>query len=281
MTLSRFILRSLHYHSQRLETELTKMKIKILPALQDNYMYLLVDKKTNQAAVIDPVEPNKVITAVNEEEVKLTTVLTTHHHLDHAGGNLDLSEKIKGLSVFGGDKRIDALTKTVNHDHTFKLGSLSIRCLHTPCHTTGHICYFVEEEGEDPVVFTGDTLFIGGCGKFFEGEPSHMYKALVDILGNLPPNTKVYCGHEYTVSNLKYALHVEPDNASIQEKLKWAQEQRSNKKPTIPSTIKEEKEYNPFMRVDIDLMQNRCQTETGEETMGFLRNEKDNFKAKY
>ena len=272
-------LRSLHYHSKRLDIQLTKMKIKILPAWQDNYMYLLVDKKTNQAAIVDPVEPNKVIAAVNEEGVKLTTVLTTHHHRDHAGGNLELTAKVKGLSVFGGDERIDSLTKKVLHNDTFNLGSLSIKCLHTPCHTTGHICYFVEENGKDPVVFTGDTLFVGGCGRFFEGEPSQMYTALIEILGKLPPHTKVYCGHEYTVNNLKYAQSVEPNNSRIQDKLQWAIDQRLNQNTTIPSTIGEELEYNPFMRVNLDMMQKRCQTANGEETMAFLRNEKDHFKA--
>ena len=279
MSVFRYTARLLHYHSKQLNFKLEKMKIRSIPALDDNYMYLLVDSKTNQAAIVDPVEPDKVLKAVKEEGVNLTTVMTTHHHWDHAGGNNDLVSKVQGLEVYGGDERIGSLTQKVGHDFTFNLGSLSVRCLFTPCHTTGHICYFVEEKDETPVVFTGDTLFVSGCGRFFEGKPSQMYTALVEILSKLPPTTQVFCGHEYTVNNLKFAQFVEPENGNIQKKLNWAIEQRSKNCATIPSTIQEELNCNPFMRVDDSKMQARCKTTNGIETMGFLRNEKDHFKA--
>ena len=268
------------YHCKPLDTQLAKMKIKLIPALEDNYMYLLIDETTKLAAIVDPVEPDKVLKAVNEEQVKLSTVMTTHHHWDHAGGNKDLLSRVKGLAVYGGDDRIHGLTQKVSHNSTFKMGSLSIRCLFTPCHTTGHICFFVEQENETPVVFTGDTLFVGGCGKFFEGNPSQMYTALVEILSKLPAKTQVFCGHEYTVSNLRYAQHAEPDNVNITKKLEWALLQRSNNCPTIPSTIEDELKCNPFMRVNIPMLQSRCKTANGIETMGYLRNEKDHFRAK-
>ena len=277
MNIFRCTLRFLHYHSTPLNTLLKKMKIRLLPALDDNYMYLLIDNKTNQAAIVDPVEPDKVLKAVDEEGVELTTVLTTHHHWDHAGGNKDLISRVQGLSVYGGDDRIDGLTQRVGHDFRFNFGSLSVRCLFTPCHTTGHICYFVEENDEIPAVFTGDTLFVGGCGRFFEGTPSQMYTALVEILSSLPPTTKVFCGHEYSVKNLKFAQFVEPENVQVQQKLNWAIEQRLKNLPTVPSTIQEELEYNPFMRVNNAMVQARCRTANGIDTMGFLRNEKDHF----
>ena len=192
MSVFRYTARLLHYHSKQLNFKLEKMKIRSIPALDDNYMYLLVDSKTNQAAIVDPVEPDKVLKAVKEEGVNLTTVMTTHHHWDHAGGNNDLVSKVQGLEVYGGDERIGSLTQKVGHDFTFNLGSLSVRCLFTPCHTTGHICYFVEEKDETPVVFTGDTLFVSGCGRFFEGKPSQMYTALIEILSKLPPTTQVF-----------------------------------------------------------------------------------------
>ena len=279
MSVFRYTARLLHYHSKQLNFKLEKMKIRSIPALDDNYMYLLVDSRTNQAAIVDPVEPDKVLKAVKEEGVNLTTVMTTHHHWDHAGGNNDLVSKVQGLEVYGGDERIGSLTQKVGHDFTFNLGSLSVRCLFTPCHTTGHICYFVEEKDETPVVFTGDTLFVSGCGRFFEGKPSQMYTALIEILSKLPPTTQVFCGHEYTVNNLKFAQFVEPENGNIQKKLNWAIEQRSKNCATIPSTIQEELKCNPFMRVDDSKMQARCKTTNGIETMGFLRNEKDHFKA--
>ncbi|XP_033762239.1 hydroxyacylglutathione hydrolase, mitochondrial-like isoform X2 [Pecten maximus] len=256
------------------------MKILLLPALKDNYMYLLIDEDTKECACVDPVEPDKVLNAVKEQGVKLTTVLTTHHHWDHAGGNKDLIEKAAEpkLNVFGGDERIDGLTKKVVHNDKFKVGNLNVRCLYTPCHTTGHICYFVTKDGgKEPVVFTGDTLFVAGCGRFFEGTPTQMKEALIDILGTLDPKTKVYCGHEYTVNNLNFALHVEPDNQNSQEKMAWAKEQRKNNLPTIPSTIEEEFKYNPFMRVREAEVMSFTRTSEPVKTMGFLRQTKDNF----
>lgn len=269
------------FHSTTLTIDLQTMKIKILSALEDNYMYLIIDEKTKDAAVVDPVNPDKVLSAVKDEGVNLSKVLTTHHHYDHAGGNKDLAQKCKGLAVYGGDDRIDALTDKVTNGSQFKIGSLSVKCLFTPCHTKGHICYFVqpEETDKDPVVFTGDTLFIAGCGRFFEGTPVQMYNALVKSLGSLPHNTKVYCGHEYTVNNLKYARHAEPDNVHVVEKLKWAEEQRSKGLPTVGlSTIGDEFKFNPFMRVEEKTLQLKTKTQSPVETMGHLRAEKDVFR---
>lgn len=167
------------------------MKIELLPALTDNYMYLIIDEDTQEAAVVDPVQPQKVIETVKKHRVKLTTVLTTHHHWDHAGGNEKLVKLEPGLKVYGGDDRIGALTHKVTHLSTLQVGSLSVKCLSTPCHTSGHICYFVSKPGssEPSAVFTGDTLFVAGCGKFYEGTADEMYRALLEVLGRLPPDT--------------------------------------------------------------------------------------------
>ncbi|XP_012276116.1 hydroxyacylglutathione hydrolase, mitochondrial isoform X2 [Orussus abietinus] len=255
------------------------MKVEILPALEDNYMYLIVDDETKEAAIVDPVDPDSVISAVEQSNVNLTKVFTTHHHWDHAGGNKALCKKMKNLEVYGGDDRIDALNHKVEHGFTFMLGKLSVRCLATPCHTTGHICYYVSGNGEDPAVFSGDTLFAGGCGRFFEGTAEQMYQALVEVLGKLPDNTKVYCGHEYTGQNLKFGIHVEPENKAIQKKIEWVQEQRKMKKPTVPSTIEDEKKTNPFMRVhELAVMEHAKQSDP-IQTMAALRKEKDNFKG--
>ncbi|KAM3662153.1 hydroxyacylglutathione hydrolase, mitochondrial isoform X2 [Ammospiza nelsoni] len=167
------------------------MKVEILPALTDNYMYLLIDQDTREAAIVDPVQPQKVLDAVKKHGVRLTTVLTTHHHWDHAGGNEKLVKMEPGLYVYGGDSRVGALTHRVSHLTSLKVGSLSVKCLSTPCHTSGHICYYVTKpnSSEPPAVFTGDTLFVAGCGKFFEGTPEEMYRALIEILGSLDPRT--------------------------------------------------------------------------------------------
>uniref|UniRef100_A0A803VYX0 Hydroxyacylglutathione hydrolase, mitochondrial n=1 Tax=Ficedula albicollis TaxID=59894 RepID=A0A803VYX0_FICAL len=200
------------------------MKVEILPALTDNYMYLLIDQDTREAAIVDPVQPQKVLDAVKKHGVKLTTVLTTHHHWDHAGGNEKLVKMEPGLHVYGGDSRVGALTQRVSHLTALKVGSLSVKCLSTPCHTSGHICYYVTKpnSSEPPAVFTGDTLFVGGCGQFFEGTAEQMHTNLTQILGTLPEDTKVFCGHECTVRNLKFALKVEPENEVVKEKLLWA-----------------------------------------------------------
>jgi hydroxyacylglutathione hydrolase len=243
-------------------------------------MYLVVDEATNEAAIVDPVEPEKVVEAVAEFGVNLSTVLTTHHHWDHAGGNNDLVKKVPGLKVVGGDDRIGSLNHKVGHGDQLKVGSLTIKCLATPCHTTGHICYVIESGDEPAAVFTGDTLFVAGCGKFFEGTPDQMYSALIEKLSALPGETRVYCGHEYAIQNLKFAVHVEPDNEDLKAKVEWTKEARAKGNPSVPSTIADEKKYNPFMRVNEPSVRMHANQTDGVSTMGALRQEKDNFKSK-
>ncbi|KAJ8728314.1 hypothetical protein PYW08_016699 [Mythimna loreyi] len=267
-------------HSYIENNQFQNMDVKILPALQDNYMYLIIDKATNMAAVVDPVEPNTVLQAVQESNVRLTTVLTTHHHWDHAGGNEALAKQMPYLDVYGADERIGALTKKVEHNNVVNFGNLLIQCLFTPCHTKGHVCYFVTspQEGSQSVVFTGDTLFIAGCGKFFEGTADQMLHAMT-ILGALPNETKVYCGHEYTLSNLRFASHVDPKNEEITKKFTWAQQRRDKGLPTVPSTIGEEKKYNPFMRVKERAIMRHANSQAPVEVMKIIRHEKDVWHA--
>lgn len=137
------------------------------------------------------------------------------------------------LKVYGGDDRIGALTDKVKQDDVIRLGNLTIRCLFTPCHTTGHICYYLESANADKAVFTGDTLFLGGCGRFFEGTAEQMHSALIGKLSLLGNDTQVYCGHEYTLQNLAFGQHVEPNNADIANKISWAKTQRGNNLPTV------------------------------------------------
>lgn len=267
-------------HSEQEFHSYKAMDVKILPALQDNYMYLIVDKASKEAAIVDPVEPKTVLEAVKQHGVNLTTVLTTHHHWDHAGGNEELVKLSPGLKVYGGDSRIGALTNKVTHNTKLNIGQLNVQCLFTPCHTTGHICYYVTHEGtNETAVFTGDTLFLAGCGRFFEGTAEQMHNALVNILSKLPDHTKVFCGHEYTLQNLKFAAHVEPKNSEIAKKLEWAIQRRNDAKPTVPSTILDEKLYNPFMRVEEPSVMAYANKKTAIETMQFVRLQKDNFKG--
>ncbi|KAF5289769.1 hypothetical protein FQA39_LY03686 [Lamprigera yunnana] len=277
-TFARYGFRGTHTAQNCINFE--KMKIRILPALTDNYMYLIIDEKTKQAAIVDPVAPETVLEAVNSEGVILTKVLTTHHHWDHAGGNEELVAKHKSpLQVFGGDQRINALTNRVKHGDKFTIGDINVECLYTPCHTSGHICYYLTAEGQTPAIFTGDTLFVAGCGRFFEGTAEQMYNALILLLSTLPEKTQVFCGHEYTVQNLKFAQNVEKENQDVQNKLKWAIDQRQRGLPTVPSTIAEEKMTNPFMRVDTEEVKRHCGHGEAIATMASIRKEKDEFRG--
>ncbi|CAN8007995.1 unnamed protein product [Ixodes pacificus] len=260
-------------------TPVINMQIKVLNALQDNYMYLVVDPSTKEAAVVDPVDPEKVLEEVKKLNVKLTTVLTTHHHWDHSGGNDKLVELSPGLAVYGGDDRVPKITRHVQDGEQLQVGQLTVKCLHTPCHTSGHICYFFPaSNGDAPAVFTGDTMFIAGCGKFFEGTADQMYKALVEKLAKLPDATRVFCGHEYTINNLKFAAKVEPGNQAIVDKMAWAEKKRAKNEPTVPSTIAEEKTFNPFMRVNESAVHKHAHLNDPISTMAYLRKEKDHFR---
>lgn len=255
--------------------------VHVVPALEDNYMYVLIDTLTKSAVVVDPVEPTKVLNLISNETANLLAILTTHHHLDHCGGNSALLDLIgKELPVYGGDDRIPRLNKKVSHEDTFSLDRFLVKSLFTPCHTSGHMCYFIHsgDSSSDPVCFTGDTLFIAGCGRFFEGSAENMFSSL-KILQSLPDNTKVFCGHEYTVSNLKFASHVEPHNKVTAEKLAWALERRSKQESTVPSSIGEELLYNPFMRVSEESVQKFTKESDPVAVMQTLRKCKDAFKA--
>lgn len=252
----------------------SRLKVRIIPALEDNYMYLLIDSTLKSAIAIDPVEPEKIFKCMRTENVSLKAVLTTHHHLDHAGGNARVIEKIKDIPIYGGDDRIEALTSKLSHNEMFQVDKTVIQCLHTPCHTSGHVCYFIKSN--EPICFTGDTLFIGGCGRFFEGSAEQMHRSL-GILSQLPLNTQIYCGHEYTISNLKFALSVEPNNEAILKKLKNVEESVKKNEPTVPSTIKDELSFNPFLRTQEKTIKEFTQENEPVSIIKKLRELKDNF----
>ncbi|KAI7906218.1 hydroxyacylglutathione hydrolase [Cokeromyces recurvatus] len=236
--------------SQQLKSYITRrMIIKPVNCFQDNYAYILLDESSKKAAAVDPVEPDNILKALSEyPDYTLSMILTTHHHHDHAGGNTSFLKKLEPekIKCYGGSEKVNGVNHIVKDNETIQLGSLSIRAITTPCHTMDHICYYVENNDDDRAVFTGDCLFSSGCGRFFEGSAKEMWEAL-SKLAALPDNTKVYFGHEYTLSNLKFAESVEPHNKDIQEKKKWAQQVKC----TTPSTIGNEKLTNPFIRCDL------------------------------
>jgi hydroxyacylglutathione hydrolase len=222
------------------------MKIVPVPQLMDNYAYLVIDEETGQAGIVDCAEAEPVLQAVARAQVTLTAVLPTHHHYDHVGGNQGLLAAHPTLAVHGVDDRIPGLTTRVRDGDHLQLGGLTAQVIFIPAHTTGHIAYYFARER---AVFTGDTLFAGGCGRLFEGDAAMMIQSL-SKLSVLPDDTRVYFGHEYTEKNLRFALTLEPHNTLLQEKHAWAQAQMRQGDPTTPTTIASEKATNPFLRWD-------------------------------
>jgi hydroxyacylglutathione hydrolase len=227
------------------------MKIVPVQQLMDNYAYLVIDEDGGLAGVVDVAEAGPVLAAAEREGVRLAAILSTHHHFDHVGGNEDLIARLADpdLEVFGyaGDaERIPGITHPLDDGPAFTLGSLGGRALFIPAHTRGHLAYWFEDQG---VVFTGDTLFAGGCGRLFEGDAAQM-KASLEKLAALPDATRVYCGHEYTQSNLAFAATLEPGSSDLAARRAEVDRLREAGEPTVPTTIELEKRTNPFLRSD-------------------------------
>lgn len=242
----------------------------IVPVLSDNYAYLVVDKASSTACAVDPAEADKVLSAAGQHGVTVTKVLTTHKHADHAGGNKGMLKALPEVEIVGSAiDDVEACNRPVADNEQFELGALRFTCLLTPGHTRGSMCYHLEAEGaESGSVFTGDTLFVGGCGRLFEGEAEDMWPGIESKLKPLAPDTKVWVGHEYTISNLTFALTVDKENAELVKMLEWAKQRQVERLPTIPSTIALENEVNPFMRPEAPALQMACGC---AEPMGVFR----------
>jgi len=252
------------------------MNVQPVACLSDNYAYLLTAPGSKAAVVVDPSEAPSVVAALERAGLELVAILNTHHHYDHVGGNEDLLSKYGKLPVFAHVSdagRVPAQTERVEEGKKVAVAGLEFVPLHVPGHTLGAVSYFGHG-----AVFTGDTLFVAGCGRLFEGTPAQMYTSLSGKLGKLPPATRVYCGHEYTVQNLRFAATVEPDNAAIREKLEAAQAARAKGEPTVPSTIADELAVNPFMRCDEPSVRARFPGETGPDVLAAVRRAKDSFR---
>ncbi len=253
------------------------MRVLPVPCLSDNYAYLVTADGSDEAFVVDPSEAAPVIAAIEQHGLRLVAILTTHHHHDHVGGNEELLAKYGALPVYAhaSDRgRVPAQTVGVEEGQAVHAAGLAIDVLHVPGHTLGAVAYVV-----DGGVFTGDTLFIGGCGRLFEGTPAQMYASLSGKLGRLPPETRVYCGHEYTVSNLGFAVHAEPDNRAAADKLVIAKAARLHGEPTVPSTIREELATNPFLRCNEPGLAARFPGGNATEVLGAVRKAKDSFRS--
>nr|PVC52303.1 hydroxyacylglutathione hydrolase [Theileria orientalis] len=252
-------------------------EVKVVPVLQDNFSYILIDPESSNALCVDPAEPQKVLSVAQSYDLKFKLCLCTHKHWDHSGGNVEMKRLVPDLDVVGSSyESTPGVTLPVKDDDTLSFGSLKIRCIKASCHTTGHIMYFVyspEKPDLQPILFTGDTIFVGGCGRFFEGSGELML-GIMRRVKTLPPNTLIYCGHEYTVKNMKFAYYVDPSQPVV-DKLNWSQDVISKGGVTVPSLLSEEVLYNPFMRTK-DLMSS-LETASEEAAMSKLRQMKDRF----
>ena len=228
------------------------MDVVPIPLLSDNYGYLLIDPSSRRAAVVDASEAGPVLAEVKRRGLRLEAVLSTHHHFDHVGGNQEIAGAVPGIRVVGSRvdvDRVPALTECVDDGQDFDVLGFPARAIFIPAHTSGAVAYYFASDG--PSVFSGDTLFAAGCGRLFEGPAAQMMESL-GKLATLPDDTKVFCGHEYTEKNLRFAHELEPGNADIAAKLERVRAERAAGRPTVPSTIGEEKRTNPFLRWNSD-----------------------------
>jgi len=233
------------------------LRVERIPTLSDNYTYLIVCEETGEAAVVDAPEEQPVVARVESTGARVVKILSTHHHPDHSMANPALAERY-GVPVLGhtsDDGRLPGLSEGLEEGDSVAVGRQTAQVLFVPAHTRGHIAYWFPDA---QAVFCGDTLFAAGCGRLFEGTPEMMFEALQGKLGRLPGETRVYCGHEYTEANLRFAAHAEPDNGAVRDLAERVRKIRSHKaadwhdatpeEMTVPSTIADEQATNPFMR---------------------------------
>tara|TARA_B100000700_G_scaffold185895_1_gene204909 strand:+ start:296 stop:1057 length:762 start_codon:yes stop_codon:yes gene_type:complete len=253
------------------------MQITIIPCLTDNYAYIIHDKNSNTIGVVDPSESKPIIYYLKEKNLKLNYILNTHHHFDHIGGNEEL-KKIYNAKVVGfkGDKhRIPGIDITVKDKEIWNFGNSTVQVFHIPGHTSGHICFFFEKE---KIVFTGDTLFSLGCGRIFEGDYKQMLNSL-NTIKELPRDTKIYCGHEYTYKNAEFCIKYDSNNIDLKKKFEKIKKKHSQNLPTIPSSLEEELKSNIFLRCDKNELKIRLNMQNQQDLEVFkkVRDLKDNF----
>ncbi|KAG4961441.1 hypothetical protein AAZX31_13G326700 [Glycine max] len=256
----------------------SSLQIELVPCLKDNYAYLLHDVDTGTVGVVDPSEAVPIIDALSRKNRNLTYILNTHHHHDHTGGNVELKARY-GAKVIGSgtDKeRIPGIDIHLNDGDKWMFAGHEVRVMDTPGHTRGHISFYFPGSG---AIFTGDTLFSLSCGKLFEGTPQQMLSSLKKIM-SLSDDTNIYCGHEYTLNNIKFALSIEPENEELQSYAAQVAYLRSKGLPTIPTTLKVEKACNPFLRTSSAAIRQSLKiaaTANDAEALGVIRQAKDNF----
>jgi hydroxyacylglutathione hydrolase len=255
---------------------MSELVIRQIPVLRDNYVYLLHDEASGATGVVDPSVAEPVLAKLAETSWRLTHILNTHHHPDHTGGNLEI-KRATGAVIVGprADRdRIPGIDVAVADGERYTLGTEAAEVFDVPGHTRGHIAYWFKDSR---ALFCGDTLFLMGCGRLFEGTPEQMWRSL-GKLRRLPGETRVYCGHEYTQANARFALTVDPENAALVARARRVDELRAQGKSTVPGTMEEEVATNPFLRADQPALQ-RTAGAPGDPVATFaaIRRRKDVF----
>ena len=253
------------------------MKITPIPCLNDNYAYVVEDSNSKIIGVVDPSEAAPIISFLKKKNLKLNYILNTHHHFDHVDGNNELKKlyNAKVIGFFGDKHRIPGIDITLKDNEKWHFSDSPVKIFHIPGHTLGHICFFFEEK---KIVFTGDTLFSLGCGRIFEGDHKQMLSSLNKIK-NLPTNTKIYCGHEYTYKNAEFCIKFDSNNAYLKKKFEMVKKLRSQNLPTIPTTLEDELKTNIFLRCDQKELKIKLNMENQEDYKVFqkVRDLKDSF----
>lgn len=251
-------------------------------AFSDNYIWMIASADGNEAFLVDPGDGKAAQDALDKAGLRLAGVLITHHHPDHVGG-LDALLSKTNVPVYGpNNPAISQINQRVNEGDRLTVFGVEFAVMEVPGHTLDHIAYYSADAGQTPVLFSGDTLFAGGCGRIFEGDPAMMCQSLLSLC-NLPESTLIYCAHEYTLGNLDFALAVEPENKQLSERIEFDQQRRNNNTPTVPSTLAMELATNPFLRCDqadvITAVQDRLSQGAKEQKHVFaaVRAWKDNF----
>ena len=253
------------------------LEINIINALSDNYIYVIRNESKNITSVVDPGESTPVINFLRNKGWHLDEIVNTHHHHDHVGGNFQLLEiyKSKLIAPMYDKGRISSIDVLVSDNDLINIAGTKTRVIHTPGHTSGHVCFFMANE---KCLFSGDTMFYLGCGRVFEGTMEQMWLSLLK-LRSLPDDTLIYCGHEYTTSNAKFANHIDPNNKLLKEAIIEVKNKRERGLPTVPFELGKEKKINPFLRADDQNFSNSIglKTNNPNETFNTIRLQKDNF----
>ncbi|MDH3663141.1 MAG: hydroxyacylglutathione hydrolase [Alphaproteobacteria bacterium] len=256
---------------------MSSLAIEMIPVLSDNYVYLVHDAATGTTGVVDPAVAAPVMEWLAAKGWSLDWILSTHHHADHTGGNLELKQAT-GCRIAGPGKdaaRIPGIDVKLLEGDRFKLGEAEAEVFETPGHTSGHISFWFPESN---ALFCADTLFSLGCGRLFEGTPEDMWTSLRKF-ADLPDQALVYCGHEYTQSNARFALSVDPDNGALKARAAEVDQQRAAGKPTVPTTLGQERATNPFLRPDNPAIRKQLGMENADDVQVFaeIRRLKDSF----